>query len=403
MLLLVHILYPWYKRILDSHQWSQDHGCVNMLRSARAIVFVFLLVHVNATAEELQTVAQNASDHTVEDHDNVEESQRISWYISVTCELVSLVLLVLTLVAYLVSPNVNNLHCRCLMAHCTFLIITYFIAVVDAFTLKYDVYTRICFYLDTTWSYFRLISFFWLQVMAFDIWRTFRKNLNMSFDQKQCKLFWIYFAFALIGPTILLIIGMSIEAASSSEYQYNRMGLCFREMATYYIFIIPTLVITISNLIFFVVTAIRIYQLKKETETSLNTTDSKTHNQMEQQRFKLYLKLFAVMGGPLILRFILLLIKLDSFNPKTRYIVFVTVNVITHLQGLMIFIVCVWLTKYRKYLFRFLLPAKLMAKLKEKRNVRIKIFEQTTSPNTSTSDATFHPVPNSHVQKTSSV
>ncbi|KAF4529107.1 hypothetical protein B566_EDAN013676 [Ephemera danica] len=105
------------------------------------------------------------------------------------------------------------------------------------------------------------------------------------------------------------------------------------EMETMLCLILPTLIILITNIFFFVSTARRIHAARR----NLQTSDGSEH-----LRFKLYLKLFGIMGGSWILLFFVVIVgsfisQLHSVMEVIFTIVLKVSVLIVDLQGFWIF------------------------------------------------------------------
>ncbi|KAF4523399.1 hypothetical protein B566_EDAN013481 [Ephemera danica] len=143
---------------------------------------------------------------------------------------------------------------------------------------------------------------------------------------------------------------------------------CIRKYWTVQFFLLPTFLILLSNVGFFISTSIRIRKIDLEGQEILQNEDFRIHNKLEKQRFKIYLKLFAVTGGSwcLTITGAIVLFILDQTTNKDKSLsdhILYGIGTLVGLQSIGIFIACVWATDLRNLLLQRLLPAKLNQKI----------------------------------------
>ncbi|CAG0901853.1 unnamed protein product [Darwinula stevensoni] len=179
-----------------------------------------------------------------------------------------------------------------------------------------------------------LATFFWLNVMSFDIWWSigaFRGQVSSSSNQGRRK-FLRYSLYAWGGP---LVLGTAAAIADFSPTIINlawkpRFGLnhCWFAGGRWAIFVYfygPVAGLLIANSVFFALTAKNLLQHRKE------TSDLQISNPNNERRFSIYLKLFVVMGVTWLAE-----VLSWKIGPSSAWYIF---DIINALQGSFIFFI----------------------------------------------------------------
>ncbi|CAH0585532.1 unnamed protein product [Chrysodeixis includens] len=272
-----------------------------------------------------------------------------NYALSSSCMLISCFFILLTVAVYAFLPELRNLHGMVLMAYLlSFFVGFLFFATMQILILRKEISQEECTVL-TFIIYFSLLSaFFWLNVMCYDIWWTFSgKRATSGRHGSVMKRFCCYAGYAFGVPTVLTVILGALEF-SDLPMQHPllpklRLQGCFLYGTSKLIYLYgPIVVLCVANLIFFTLTAIKIAQIKRDTEM-LRSKDSSTHDQdrkdtqrmnLSCSRFSLYVKLFAVMGVNWILEVV------SSFYPEADFF-WQFSDAYNVLVGLIIFIIFV--------------------------------------------------------------
>ncbi|XP_025995097.1 G-protein coupled receptor Mth2 [Solenopsis invicta] len=270
------------------------------------------------------------------------------------CLLVSLPFLLLTFVIYSILPELQNMHGYTLRAYVASLFITYAIMycghqVSELQEVDDKIY---CITLAYILNFFFLSTFFWLNVICFDIWWTFRglRSYRTNIKQRK-KKFVIYSIYAWGIPLIINIICAIMDYVDGIPENWIRPQICTKKfwfgenMAKMIYFYTPMGATIISNICFFIATTVTIIYQNIRTAHQLRDSESKRHNE-NKQRFKMYLKLFIVMGISWTMEIIAWLI-----NSVPSYVWYPT-NIINSLQGLIIFIIFVCKKKIKQQLLK---------------------------------------------------
>ncbi|XP_063222232.1 G-protein coupled receptor Mth2-like isoform X4 [Bacillus rossius redtenbacheri] len=272
------------------------------------------------------------------------------------CMLASLPCLAATFLAYAVVPRLRNLHGKVLMCHVASLFLLYLVlAAADLGAFRPGTVACVVAAFIIYFSF--LASFFWLNVMCFDIWWTFSgfRPLRGSEKEREHKKFVMYSVYAWGSSSLLLLVCLLTdrhpyvrERVLSPQFGKDRCWFTTQSAEAAY-FYGPMGLIVLCNIVLFVLTALRIVKLKKET-AMLKGEESRRHDVEEnKQRFVLYLKLFVVMG----VNWGMEVISFAAGGPQ--YIWYIT-DIGNTLQGVLIFLIFVWKEKIRRLLAKRLCP-----------------------------------------------
>ncbi|XP_045772417.1 G-protein coupled receptor Mth-like isoform X3 [Maniola jurtina] len=276
-----------------------------------------------------------------------ETVEKQHYSLSASCMLISCVFILATVGVYGWLPELRNLHGRVLMTYLMCLFVAFaFLATMQILLLVNNICANCCVGL-TIVIYFSLESaFFWLNVMCFDIWWTFSGKRGMTLGKLSIKArFFAYALYAFGIPTVLTIIMVSLEFSGLPPHAFmpmiRRQG-CFLYGRSRLIYLYgPIIVLWFANLIFFILTAVKITQIKKQTSV-LKSRESATHDRQNSERqsvvfysrLLLYVKLFLVMGINWLLEVI------SSLYPEAEYL-WCFIDAYNVLIGLIIFIIFV--------------------------------------------------------------
>ncbi|XP_046681532.1 G-protein coupled receptor Mth2-like [Homalodisca vitripennis] len=244
---------------------------------------------------------------------------------------------------YLLLPELKNLHGKSLLCHVSSLSIAYiFLALMQSNFLSMNVeQPTLCVFCAFVIQFSFLATFFWLNVMCFDIWWVFSglRPLRGSVKEREHKKFIMYSLYAWGCPLIILVITLIIELVPSIPDSFIKpeFGVikCWfgTSKAQLLYFYLPIGVLVLLNIAMFVTTAFRLRKHSRDTRV-LQTSESRRNDEAEKERFNLYLKLFIVMG----INWVMELVSFAVGGPKSLW--FVT-DLGNTLQGLLIFIIFV--------------------------------------------------------------
>nr|XP_050858077.1 G-protein coupled receptor Mth2-like isoform X3 [Vespula vulgaris] len=271
----------------------------------------------------------------------------------IICLIISLLFLFITFVIYSIIPELNNMHGRTLRVYTSTLFFAYLFLVIVQTSSEDIISSTWCIVIAFFMYFFFLASFYWLNVMCFDIWWTFGgfRALRGSMKQRDQKKFIIYSIYAWGVASLFTGICLIMDFApnipeGSIRPQLGAERCWFKyNTATNIYFIGPMTISVFCNLCLFISTALKIQQHKRDTAHHLRSSESRRHDD-NKQWFNLYLKLFIVMGITWSTEIISTLWK-----GSDNYIWYIT-DVVNTLQGLIIFITLVCKEKIKRLLLK---------------------------------------------------
>lgn len=221
-------------------------------------------------------------------------------FLSMTC-------LLLTVVAYALKKELLTLPGLNLACLCTSHFVHYLTGVLNLFNVPhYQASEQACVFFGFTRNFTILATFFWLNVMAFDIWRTIYKMEPSSPSQRRRVKWSRFLKYSLYAWGMALVIAVTavifnsipsipeaFRPSFSRPYLKDpdiRCTMSGNHLGSLFLFnIAPRLLVLVANIVFFVLTTRVIYKTGKQTDHVRSTSQHK-------DRYRLYLKLFVVMG-----------------------------------------------------------------------------------------------------------
>ncbi|XP_077254741.1 G-protein coupled receptor Mth2-like isoform X1 [Temnothorax americanus] len=268
--------------------------------------------------------------------------------------IISLPFLLATFVVYSILPELQNMHGYTLRGYVGSLFVAYTSLAVIQQIAQTSLSDTACIILAFIIHFSFLASFFWLNVMCFDIWWTFGgfRSLQGSVKQRERKKFVMYSIYAWGSASILTVICVIMDFVPSVPKELIRPEIgetkCWfntNEARALY-FYLPMSVTVVCNICLFISTALKIVRHKKDTAAHLRSSESRRHDD-NKQWFNLYLKLFIVMGINWSMEIISWVFEQNS----PAYVWYLT-DLTNTLQGLIIFIIFVWKEKIKRLLLK---------------------------------------------------
>ncbi|RVE50886.1 hypothetical protein evm_004453 [Chilo suppressalis] len=262
--------------------------------------------------------------------------------------LLSVPFLLATFMVYAFIPDLRNLHGMCLMAYCAGLMVAYiFLAYLKVQSGEVGVAMTGCLVVAFFVYYFFQTSFFWLNVMCFDIWRTFSGYRGGSNNKRrEVRRFLLYGAYAWGVPLVLASCTIGMQFADLPP-GVVKPGIgsrrCWFEdwLGELVYFFIPVLVLVVCNVVLFTVTSYRIRSIHQETAILKGSESARSDKlKRDKQRYGLYLKLFVVMG-------VNWSVELISFAVGGSNWYWILVDISNIALGFFIFFIFVWKKKVR--------------------------------------------------------
>ncbi|XP_026327097.1 G-protein coupled receptor Mth2-like isoform X2 [Hyposmocoma kahamanoa] len=252
--------------------------------------------------------------------------------------LISCVFILATVSVYLWLPELRNLHGRVLITYLLCLFVGFLVlAIMQALLMANDITPDTCLAMTFVIYFFLLSAFFWMNVMSFDIWWTFSGKRGLSLEKLSTRArFCAYATYAFGVPTALTVTMAALEFSGLPAHpllpNIKQQGcFLFGKSRLLYLYL-PMLLLCVANLVFFILTAVKIAQIKHQTSV-LKSKESSMHDQHrnDKQRLTLYIKLFIVMGVNWILEVVSALYPqhahiwryMDAYNVLIGLIIFI--------------------------------------------------------------------------------
>ncbi|XP_035204759.1 G-protein coupled receptor Mth2-like [Stegodyphus dumicola] len=250
------------------------------------------------------------------------------FYPIIVAEMVlSNICLILSLIVYSVLPEFRNVHGKNLITLSSCLLTTFLLLILDLILRNHISYS-FCFTIAMVIHVTFLGTFFWTNIMTYDIWRTIThmkaKSEGGSHSSKYLKYsIYAWTATALISlPAAVVEMTNSIPKKYKPQFGVRRCWISNR-IAFYLYFNLPVGIILFNNLVMFILTIRKLWIIKKMT----SILDVKK----QQQRLNLYLKLFLVMGITWIAEFLPLVTGV--------YYLYAVAGMLTALHGFFLFVI----------------------------------------------------------------
>ncbi|KAL7037935.1 hypothetical protein ACKWTF_009403 [Chironomus riparius] len=256
---------------------------------------------------------------------------------------ISIPFLIITFLIYASIPELRNLHGKCLMCY------TFSLTVFYSLMLKLNIFKHLELrngIMTAVLIYFTIfLSFFWVNIMCYDIWRIARNGIAKRSQVEGQKMFIIYCIYAIGIPLLMTITAVLINHHQLFHHEYLPMfgenDWMHHELKAQAIYLyIPIGIIIIINIMLFLDTARKIWQVQS---TMSDESSTKGHGIL-RRRFSVYLRLFIIMG-------LMWSMELISFVYQKIHILFYITDFFNCAQGFVIFLVCVCDKRTRK-LFR---------------------------------------------------
>uniref|UniRef100_A0A182I172 G-protein coupled receptors family 2 profile 2 domain-containing protein n=1 Tax=Anopheles arabiensis TaxID=7173 RepID=A0A182I172_ANOAR len=262
--------------------------------------------------------------------------------------ILSLPFLVATFVVYALLPEMQNIPGKSLMCYVACLTVGYLLLAL----LRFSVYSyRSGWCVATGYLVYAalLASFFWLNVMAFDIFWTFGGSRGRSSERRKFLYYSLYGWGAPLAIVALVALLDNTEFVHESMRPQIGAEQCFvsTEMLIGFLYMyLPMLLLVSANVTFFAVTAYRIFRMEQATASALSG-ESRRHTKYEKDRnrYSLYLRLFIIMGVTWTVEFVTWLVREPSW-------LIYLVDICNCLTGIFIFVLFVWKQKVKQLLLK---------------------------------------------------
>ncbi|XP_041769481.1 G-protein coupled receptor Mth2-like isoform X1 [Anopheles merus] len=263
--------------------------------------------------------------------------------------LLSVPFLLLTFFVYACIPDLRNMHGKSLMCYVLGLSVGY--TVLSMVQLRvFPGLSASCVISGYIVYFSFMVSFFWLNVMSFDIYWTFKGVTGVR--SSETKKFLLYSLYAWGCPILLVATAIIADYTDilpiylRPQFGTTRCLFVENKLIEFLYLYMPLLILVFMNVVFFVITALRIYKIQCETSV-VRRGDSKRHTKLDndRDRFGLYLRLFIVMGVTWSLEII-------SWAVDNNAWIFYVSDVCNCIQGFLIFALFVLKQKIKRLIYK---------------------------------------------------
>ncbi|CAL4101752.1 unnamed protein product, partial [Meganyctiphanes norvegica] len=213
-------------------------------------------------------------------HENIEKS-----ILTASLFTISLICMIIHMILFFFLPERRNVHSMNLFCLTLSLFVAEFLFL--AFTLSTENY--IGCYISAVIMYFAFTAgFFWMNVMSFDIYKTFSSK---QYSIKSTKTFGKYSMYAwgsaILFSFIVVIVDISLPADSVLKPDFGNESCWFNRSNLYSMitfFILPSSIIIISNFIIYIKTVFVIYKQFQDAKFATSPPTSSTS--LEEIRYE---------------------------------------------------------------------------------------------------------------------
>ncbi|XP_033118564.1 adhesion G protein-coupled receptor L4-like [Anneissia japonica] len=249
--------------------------------------------------------------------------------LTVVGTVLSLVALFLTFMCYCYFRTLRTLPGKSVMNLVIALFFSMFIFIVGSAQTQH---VTLCTIVAVLLHFFWLASFFWMNVLAFDVRRTFNYNCNLPNAHRNRRTLIVYGLYAWGSPAIIVGTCLAIIGLYSPVeigVYYGNSEVCFLGNNTVNLIAFGGPVgLTLSwNAIFFILTVSSIRKTKQVTKA---VQKNKTKTKSRLTELLIYIKLSTLMGMSWILGFVATIT-----NSVVIWYIFIVLN---SLQGVFVFI-----------------------------------------------------------------
>lgn len=256
--------------------------------------------------------------------------------------------LLLTLIVYACLPVLQNVHGKTLMCHSASLLVGYTgLATIPWVTpdkkLGGDEYeTTFCAILGYIMLFSFLSAFSWLNVMCFDIWRTFGRLQGRNSGNSHGKRFLLYNVYAWGLSLSIALFGVLSDQLhilpKMMRPNFGSESCWFDDWYGQLLFFRgPVAIQLTANVVFFILTAEECSKVKAEISRVADPLDPRSKRfHANKTKFIMNVKLFVVMGMSWVAEIMSSFIK-QYTSLKYQTELFYAADMVNCLQGVMIF------------------------------------------------------------------
>lgn len=266
--------------------------------------------------------------------------------------LISVAFLYATILIYWCTGNLKSLNGKCIVCYIFSLANwTMLIVIVNFEVTVITSNDFACAVVGFVAYYFLTATFFWLNVICFDLWQNvcFTTKFTNKTNTSEHKRLLYYSLYAWGLPAVMTIITVIIQYSSIPDGLKLGIGdtVCFLKTNDWSAMLYlhgPLLLVISFNIVVFYLTVKHVFSVRSNLQMLTQAEDRINHLRVLQENIWQFLRLFIIMGINWLLEiFAYLLDRIKEYED-----IFYIINAFTASQGIILFIILVMTKKNRK-------------------------------------------------------
>ncbi|XP_029163544.1 G-protein coupled receptor Mth2-like [Nylanderia fulva] len=357
-------------RIITSREFCFSKVFSTIIRFLPTVLYIYLIMkyllnrhHIvspSSIGVEFQVIFCSKTYHKImEIIDNTSKPLNSDKEIMhINADIVSILLLGSIILVYSILPELRNKHGFMLRNYSGAVFGAYGIDLVYFF-IKSDIQYPVCVTIAFLKYFCNMASFFWLNIMSFDMWCTFRGfsslRRNVRQQEKRKLIYYTIFAWGCPFMLAILCVNMDILSAYVNVPPILRpkfyLNCWFTEIGSYLLYFHGlSSMCVISSICLSIYTALKIQRFKKESSPCLKDSKYKCFND-NKKWFNLYLQLFIVLFILMGIEWLMITALLADIV-SIYYISWYDTNFVAIMQSLCVFIIFVCKKRIKRILFK---------------------------------------------------
>ena len=203
----------------------------------------------------------------------------VGTYLSVICSVISLLALAFQFAVYMAFPTLRNTPGRCVIS----LVVSLFVGQLLFLLVKTGSFVSpgFCFGQATLMHFAFMAAFFWMNVMAFDVYRTFAGRTTAVGSSSSLagarRRFAGYSAYAWVSAALVVAVGVAIDLADVDGAYQPRYGhrICWfgSRGGLLILFGVPVGALLVANVVMFALSVRQIRNASKASQMAVQKTD----------------------------------------------------------------------------------------------------------------------------------